>query len=68
MVYMVIERFRDGKAREIYERFRAQGRLTDEGLEYIDSWVSEDVNQCFQLMRTADPALLEQWAARWSDL
>ena len=68
MIYMVIERFHEGRAREIYERFRAQGRLADEGLEYIDSWVSDDVSQCFQLMRTDDPKLLDAWAARWSDL
>jgi len=67
-VYMVIERFKDGRAREIYERFRAQGRLAPEGLEYIDSWVSSDVSRCYQLMRTDDRRLLEQWAAHWQDL
>jgi hypothetical protein len=67
-VYMVVERFKDGRAREVYERFRAQGRLAPEGLEYIDSWVSSDVRRCYQLMRTDDARLLEQWAAQWQDL
>lgn len=68
MLYMIVERFRGGRAREVYERFRAQGRLAPDGLEYIDSWVSDDVSHCYQLMRTDDPLLLEQWAAQWQDL
>jgi hypothetical protein len=68
MLYMVIERFRNGDARPVYERFREHGRLMPEGVEYIDSWVNADLKQCFQLMRTADIALLHQWGANWSDL
>ena len=68
MLYMIVERFKDGRAREIYERFRAQGRLAPEGLDYVDSWVSSDVTRCYQLMRAREPELLEQWAARWRDL
>lgn len=67
-LYMVVERFRDGRAREVYERFRAQGRMMPEGVEYVDSWVSSDVTRCYQLMRSEEPALLEQWAANWADL
>ena len=67
-VYMVIERFREGRAREIYERFRAQGRLMPAGVEYVESWVSADVTRCYQLMRADDEALLHEWAAHWRDL
>jgi hypothetical protein len=68
VLYMVLERSKDGSARGIYERFEQQGRMAPAGLEYIDSWVDADVTRCFQLMRTDDPDLLTQWAAHWTDL
>ncbi|MBD2562890.1 DUF3303 family protein [Nostoc linckia FACHB-391] len=39
MLFMVIERFKDGKAKKIYHRFREKGRMMPEGLKYFDSWV-----------------------------
>ena len=66
MQYMVIERFKD--ARAIYQRLRDRGRLMPNGLRYIDSWISEDLSRCFQLMETDIPKLFEEWIANWSDL
>ena len=43
MLYMVIETFRDGDAVPVYQRFRDQGRLMPEGLEYVGSWVVKDL-------------------------
>jgi hypothetical protein len=68
VLYMVLEHFRDGSARAVYERFEQQGRMAPAGLEYIDSWVDADVTRCFQLMRTDNPDLLKQWASHWKDL
>jgi hypothetical protein len=68
MLYMVIERFRNGDAESVYRRFRERGRMAPEGVEYIASWVTDDLTTCFQVMQTADPALLEQWMANWRDL
>ncbi len=68
MLYMVIEHFRNGSTRAVYQRFREQGRMTPAGLEFVESWVDDDLSRCFQLMRTDDPALLERWASNWSDL
>ncbi|WP_344619073.1 DUF3303 domain-containing protein [Dactylosporangium salmoneum] len=65
---MVIERFRGGQARPVYERAREQGRMLPEGLRYVDSWVSADCTRCFQLMECADVTALMAWVARWSDL
>ena len=48
MQYMVIEQFKDAPA--IYQRLRDRGRLMPEGLHYVDSWISQDLTQCFQLM------------------
>jgi hypothetical protein len=68
MLFMVIERFRDGDAEAVYRRFRERGRMLPEGLEYIDSWTEASLDRCFQLMACEDPRLFEQWVARWQDL
>ena len=65
---MVVEQFKDGKARAVYERSQQRGRMMPDGLEYIDSWVDEDVTRCFQLMRTTDATLFAQWTSHWEDL
>ena len=68
MLYMVIEHFKAGAGVEVYRRFRDRGRMAPDGLEYVASWVEPDYSRCFQVMRTADRALLEEWMANWSDL
>jgi hypothetical protein len=67
LLYMVVERFVRG-ARPVYERAVQGGRLLPDGLVYVDSWVDERLDRCFQLMETDDPALFDEWTARWSDL
>ena len=67
-LYMVVERFRNGDAAPVYRRFREHGRMAPEGLAYISSWVTEDLSTCYQLMETADRALLEDWMRNWTDL
>jgi hypothetical protein len=67
MRYMVVERFTEG-ARPVYGRAAQQGRMLPPGLVYVDSWVDERLDRCFQLMETADPSLFDEWVARWSDL
>ena len=66
--YMVIEHFRNGDAVPVYRRFRERGRMAPEGLTYVSSWVTPDLTRCYQLMETADRALLEEWMANWSDV
>jgi hypothetical protein len=68
MLYLVIESFRGGDPLPVYRRFRDQGRLAPEGLHYVSSWVTSDLRRCFQVMECGDPALLQQWTARWEDL
>jgi len=68
MLYMIVERYRDGDAVPIYRRFRDQGRMAPDGLRYVDSWVTSDLRGCYQLMECDDAELLRQWMARWSDL
>ncbi len=68
MLFMVIERFKDGNAKAVYRRFRDKGRLMPEGLATVDSWVATDFERCFQLVECADPELLQAWAQAWEDL
>jgi uncharacterized protein DUF3303 len=68
MLYMVIESFNEGAAVEIYRRVRDGGRQLPAGLEYIDSWVDLEYRRCFQLMRTDQVELFEEWAKQWNDL
>jgi hypothetical protein len=68
MLYMVVERFKTPGAIEVYRRAKQQGRLLPEGLEYISSWVDLEFTKCFQLMRTEDVRLFDQWTGRWIDL
>ena len=68
MLFMVVERFKEGKAKEIYCRFQEKGRMMPEGLQYIDSWVEVNFNRCFQLMECDDLRLLQEWIFQWQDL
>jgi len=68
MKYMVIEYIKTGKLDAVYDRFGSCGRMLPEGLEYIDSWLSEDGDRCFQLMKTEDANLFDVWRKNWDDL
>jgi hypothetical protein len=68
MHFMIIEHFRDGDPVPVYRRFREQGRLAPEGLNYVNSWVTEDMTTCYQVMECEDRALLDEWMANWRDL
>jgi hypothetical protein len=68
MLYMIIERFRNGDAVPVYQRFRDSGRLAPEGLTYISSYVTTDLAVCYQIMESDRRELLDQWVARWADL
>jgi len=68
MLFMVIEHYRNGDPAPVYARFRERGRLAPPGVQYVNSWVTEDLTQCYQVMECADRALLDQWIAAWSDL
>jgi hypothetical protein len=52
----------------VYRRFRDKGRMAPEGLTYVSSWVTEDMDRCYQVMECDDRRLLEQWMTRWNDV
>jgi hypothetical protein len=65
---MVIERFKEGAAPEIYRRFCKKGRMMPEGLKYLSSWIADDLKTCWQVMETDDFALFDRWIDNWRDL
>lgn len=68
MKYMVIERFKKGRVGDVYRRFADKGRMTPEGLHFIESWVSADLTACYQLMETDEVKLFKEWTLHWEDL
>lgn len=68
MLFMVVETFVQGRQAELYRRVRESGRGIPEGLEYVGSWVDAGLSRCWQLMRTDDAALLQEWVAASAEL
>ena len=68
MVYMIIEKYRPGKVKQIYKRFEEKGRMMPDGLNYINSWINEQVSICYQVMETDSVAKLHEWISHWNDL
>ncbi len=68
MQFMVIEKFRNQDAKSVYRRFRDKGRMVPDGITFVSSWVSADLDRCFQIMECQDITLLQRWVTEWSDL
>ena len=68
MLFMVIERFKNGDAAPVYRRFHERGRMLPEGLQYVASWIEANHERCFQLMECDDIKLFDEWIACWQDL
>jgi len=68
MLYMVIERFKNGDAKPIGARFKHQGRMLPDGVVYHSSWVDALGLRCFQIMEAPNAELLDAWMAHWKDL
>lgn len=68
MLFMIIERFANGDARPVGERFRNQGRMLPKSVVYHASWVDSTGARCFQVMESPSRELLDVWISRWDDL
>lgn len=68
MLFMIIEHFRDGRAVDVYRRFRERGRMAPEGVRYVASWVDLEFERCFQVMEADAEHQLREWASNWEDL
>jgi hypothetical protein len=65
---MVIERYHEGKAKMLYQRYSEKGRMMPEGVQYINSWINEEVTVCYQLMESDSIEGLQQWISNWGDI
>jgi hypothetical protein len=68
MLYMIVERFKNGDPVPVYRRFRDRGRLMPDGVKYVSSWITTDMSMCYQVMECDDRRLLDEWMANWSDV
>jgi hypothetical protein len=68
MLFMVIERYKNGDAKPIGERFGRDGRMMPEGVVYHASGVDLADARCFQLMEAPNPESLAAGKSRWDDL
>lgn len=68
MLFMVIERFRDGNPTPIGERFRAKGRMMPDDVHYVASWIDPARAICYQVMEAPTAAAMQPWINQWQDL
>jgi hypothetical protein len=68
MLFMVIERFKNGDAKAIGERFARDGRMLRPGVTYHVSWVDAEGARCFQIMEADSVESLVEWVRGWEDL
>jgi hypothetical protein len=68
MLFMVIEKFRDGDPKRVGQRFLREGRSLPENVTYHASWMDESGARCFQLMEAAGRDSLDGWIEHWDDL
>ena len=65
---MIIEIFHPGKVKQLYKRFEEKGRLMPEGVQYINSWINEDITTCYQVMESDTEKKIYEWIQNWIDL
>lgn len=68
MLFMVIERFKDGNEKRVGERFRRDGRMMPADVVYHASWLDPQTMRCWQLMEAPSRAALDPWIEKWRDL
>jgi hypothetical protein len=68
MLFMIVERFKNGDPVPVYRRFRDRGRPAPETVKYVNSWVTPDLTTCYQVMDAPDRGSLDQWLDQWKDL
>ena len=66
--FLVIETYKPGKTAAIYERFSKKGRMMPQKVEYVDSWVEENLQKCYQVMKSEGLEPLLEWVEQWKDL
>jgi len=65
---MIIEYFHPGQMKKLYQRFDEKGRMLPEGVQYINSWINEDITICYQIMEASSADALRTWISNWNDI
>lgn len=68
MLFMIIERFKNGDAGAVGRRFKERGRMMPDGVVYVSSWMDPAAMRCFQVMESPSVDLLNEWMGHWADL
>ena len=68
MLYMIIETFHPHKVKQLYKRFEEKGRQLPAGVNYIDSWIDEEIKTCYQVMESDTEEKIREWIQHWIDL
>ncbi len=68
MLYLIIETFHERKVKELYVRFAEKGRMMPDGVSYVNSWIDEGLEKCYQVMESESVEKLEEWISHWRDL
>jgi Protein of unknown function (DUF3303) len=68
MLFMIIENFHQGKIKLLYKRLEEKGRQLPEGVQYIGSWINEEVTTCYQVMESDSMEKINEWINHWKDL
>ncbi|HEY5826486.1 MAG TPA: DUF3303 family protein [Cyclobacteriaceae bacterium] len=68
MHFLIIEKFRAGKMKILYQRYDEKGRMMPEGVNFVSSWINEDVTICYQVMESESLEKLKEWINNWNDL
>lgn len=68
MDYLIIETFHKGKVKALYQRFAEKGRMMPKGVKYVNSWIDESIEVCYQIMESDSLEKLQEWVSYWSDL
>jgi len=42
--------------------------MLPDGVEFVDSWVEDDLQKCYQIMKGESFKKLEEWIENWKDL
>ncbi len=68
MLFMIIERPKNGDFTAVGDRFKIHGRMLPEGVLHHASWIDAENARCFQIMEAPDRKSLEPWVSAWADL
>ena len=68
MLFMVIERFREGDPLPVRKRFEERGIMLPDGVTYHVSWIDPARARCFQIMEAENAAALQPWLDAWADI